>query len=208
MKTKLFILLLITTSLKSMATERDFFWPIKIEIAHLNSMQRELTVHPVGWSRDGKTALIIEHYRADIAAISYTYLIVDLLTDKELYRKETPFRDMRVFTKELKELGIIQSRGMFLDRFPYLSGNNEYNVTLESSISQTDVIYRLFFESTKLGRKEIAGGELSYDEKVENMEIAGFFKSPYEERIAVIVLTVPNHSLLIVGSHLKYRFRE
>lgn len=95
---------------------------------------------------------------------------------------------------------------MFLDRFPYFSDNNEYNVILESSISERDLIYRLFIESSRLGRKEIAGGELNFAEKVKNMEVAGFFKSPYEERIAIILLTVPSHNLMIAGSHLKYRF--
>lgn len=208
MKSKLFIFFLIITSFGLYAANRDYYWPIKIEVAPLNSVQSEIALRPVGWSRDGKTALIIEHYRADIATVTYTYLIIDLVTDSELYRKETLFRDMKIFSKELKGYGIIQSRGMFLDRFPYFSDSNEYNVILESSISKTDVIYRLFIESTKLGRKEIAGGELSYEMMVENMEVAGFFKSPYEERIAVIMLTVPNHRVLITGSHLKYRFKE
>lgn len=208
MKSKLFIILLIAGSLQLMATDGDYFWPIKIELAPLNSIQSEIALRPVGWSHDGKTALIIEHYKADIATITYTYLIVDLLTDRELYRKESPFRDMTLFSKELRSYGISQSRGMFLDRFPYFSGTNEYNVILESSISPTTLIYRLFIESSRLGRKELSGGELSFTGRVENMEIAGFFKSPYEERIAIVLLTVPNHNLLIVGSHLKYRFNS
>lgn len=81
MKNILFIILLIITTFGLHPQDRDYFWPITIEVAPLNSVQSEIALCPVGWSRDGKTALIIEHYRADIATVTYTYLIVDLVTD-------------------------------------------------------------------------------------------------------------------------------
>ncbi len=100
-------------------------------------------------------------------------------------------KDGVLISKKIAQYGIVQT-GLEMKPFPYKSGKTSIDCRLE--IDNTDLSldtfgyyrwFKLWAESAGNGKKLIAR---STNDMFINAEIAGYLKSPFEDRIAVVIL--------------------
>ena len=162
--------------------------------------------YPIGWSKDGKFAYVIEP--ADEAAGLYFFklIIQNMINDKEVYRWEPDedpetgsvtqmWKDYQMtFAAALNEHKIIPQNDIKLLGTEFNTEDGKYKVTIENQM-ETDPDFG--FEVVKSTNIDIKSSELgtkriySYTEKDYNQclgrIVQGVIKSPYEKRVAVLV---------------------
>lgn len=162
--------------------------------------------YPIGWSKDGKFAYVIEP--ADEAAGLYFFklIIQNMINDKEVYRWEPDedpetgsvkqmWKDYQMtFAAALNEHKIIPQNDIKLLGTEFNTEDGKYKVTIENQM-ETDPDFG--FEVVKTTNIDIKSSELgtkriySYTEKNYNQclgrIVQGVIKSPYEKRVAVLV---------------------
>ena len=202
--------------------------------------------YPIGWSRDGKFAYYIEPVDEACGCYFAELVIQDLRTDKELWKfKNDPEsrtnskgevmdddmrrlwqRNTKLFSDKLREHGIIPLARFTLLGKSFGVGGKSYTATVTTKKSKDDeydmeVIRSMKMElaSPSLGKKSLFSneykGDAAYAAPME-LAIAGAFKSPYENRVAIILLGVtrgwegPPHNVgyQIVGADLLNGFRK
>jgi len=159
---------------------------------------------PIGWSKDGKFAYVIEP--ADEAAGLYFFEIIiqNIISDKiewqwkPLENEKGSVTQMwtdnyKLFQKKLNDYGIIQNE-FKLEKPNFKHNDVDYNVILESETAVNedygfDVMIgaKIFLKSKQLGSKQV----YDYKEKDYSLTlaqiIAGVLISPHEDRIVVIL---------------------
>lgn len=162
--------------------------------------------YPIGWSKDGKFAYVIEP--ADEAAGLYFFKlkIQNMISDKDAYLwepEEDPetgsirqmWKDNQMtFANKLNEHKIIPQKDIKLLDTEFSTEDGKFKVTIENTM-ETDPDFgfevvkttNIYIKSSELGAKKI----YSYTEKDYNQclgrIVQGVIKSPYEKRIAVLV---------------------
>lgn len=213
---------------------------------HLDTFNQLLTTvfRPIGWSRDGKFAYLIEPPEEEGEGFHAQLVIVDLATDKTLWTfvnkpderlgpdgeprpdNATLFwkRNEKVFEEKLKEYGIIQTQFSLLGK-KFTSGGRAYTAKAVRDIRSdddygTETVHKLTVElsSPALGKKTVYSHDFTKPDELRSYDyaIAGAFKSPFEDRAAVILISVhrgwegpPNVAELeILGADLKKGFKR
>ena len=185
---------------------QDYFFPE--EMAYYSNITESLPdkFYPIGWSKDGNFAYIIEP--ADEALGNYMMGLVIMSTisnevlwdwytqpevTEDLYREEVWQKNYKKIKEQLNKYKIIQRRDMKLVE-PYFNyKDKDYVVWLETKkIKDHDMGVELvgsstlYIKSPDLGQKKII--EKKYeDSMILNQQISGCIISPYEDRIAVVV---------------------
>jgi hypothetical protein len=201
--------------------------------------------YPIGWSRDGKFAYYVEPVDEECGCYFAELKIIDLRTDKVLWEfKNKPLermndkgepiaddmrqlwkRNEKIFHDKLREYGIEQTARFSLLPATFRIGGKSYSAKA-SSIKGNDAdglrrIRRLDveFSSPGLGKKSLYSAEYKGDEMYVSpldIAVAGVFKSPFENRVAVVVIKVqrgwegPPHTVeaQIAGADLVSGFRK
>ena len=164
--------------------------------------------YPIGWSKDGKFAYVIEP--ADEAAGLYFFKlrIQSMISDKILYEweldpdegietgsvKQMWKENQMEFAAKLNEHKIIPQNDIKLLGTEFNTEEGKFKVTIENKM-ETDPDFG--FEVVKTTNIDIKASELgtkriySYTEKDYNQclgrIVQGVIKSPYEKRVAVLV---------------------
>lgn len=200
--------------------------------------------YPIGWSKDGKFAYYTEPADEACGCYFAKLVIQDMRTDKILWEysyngeenaEETIsshwYGKKQEFVRKLKRFGIRQQNDFAL-LFPNFEHKGDtFEPRLDSEIHKdveftdgagefyvgTKGSLKLSMYSARKGSKIIYRKRLlpvQY-ERIQDAEVSGVLKSPFESRVAVILVELhrgyegPPHktSIRVVGSNLTTRFR-
>jgi hypothetical protein len=181
---------------------------------------------PVGFSKDGKFAYADMIPGGGRSNLVCRFSIMDLIEDRVLYEVESEAEDVNDFSdfwranygsikKKMNEYGIIENKPV-LSLFPCKNGKDQIKLIVEKKSTEKDPWerdigeLRIIAVSSILGKKTIYRKENSYID----VTIEGYIRSPYEDRILVIVSQLrsgwegpPDELyLLIAGCHLTKGF--
>lgn len=208
-----------------------------------NRLQTE-GFYPIGWSRDGKLAYYLEPFDEACGCYFAELIILDLRNDKILYHfKNDPEsrvdvegspieddirklwrRNQKLFSEKLREHRIVPSASFPILGRTFRSGRRSYSakMTVKKIYDDGFGLNRvrtatLELSSPGLGKKTIFTVDHS-NEPISPLDsaIAGVFKSPFENRAAVIMINVqrgwegPPHivEVKIAGADLVTGFRK
>ncbi len=201
--------------------------------------------YPIGWSSDGKFAYYVEPVDEACGCYFAELVIQDLRTDKELWKfrnepeshiddkgesipddmRKLWRRNQKMFSEKLREHGIVpRSRFALLGR-TFVSGGKTYTAKVTARKgNDADDMERvksvvLEFSTPRLGKKSIFTAAYKADEMYVSpldVAVAGAFKSPFENRVAIVMIKVqrgwegPPHTVeaQIVGADLVTGFRR
>jgi hypothetical protein len=201
--------------------------------------------YPIGWSRAGKFAYYLEPVDEECGCYFAELVIQDLKNDKILYnfkndpearvgKDGTPLpddlrrlwrRNQRTFAAKLREHGIVQSARFSLLPATFTAGANRYTAKL-TRVTEKGGDYEertrkltLDLTSPTLGSKTLFTESFKSDDDYSpplDAAAAGVFKSPFESRVAVVIIKVqrgwegPPHvtDFKIVGADLVSGFRK
>jgi hypothetical protein len=200
---------------------------------------------PIGWSRDGKFAYYTEPPDEECGCYFAELAIIDLRTDKVLWEfkikpeesvnadgspvdddiRKLWKRNGKIFADKLREHKIEQTARFSLLPATFRSAGKSYSAKV-STVRANDGDYPqrvskldLKLSSPMLGSKSLFSAEYKGDEiygSPLDVAVAGALKSPYENRVAVVMLSVnrgwegPPHTvaLRIAGADLRTGFRK
>ena len=200
--------------------------------------------YPIGWSRDGKFAYYSEPVDEECGCYFAELIIQDLRTDKILWKFENKpqerldekgeiipddmeklwARNAKVFAEKLREHGIEQVARFPLLPLTFRSGGKGYTARLTvlkgddgDGLTRARKI-SLNLSSPRLGRKSLVSETHTGDLYGAPLDaaLAGVFKSPFEDRAAVVMLKVqrgwegPPHTVTvqIAGADLNTGFKK
>ena len=175
--------------------------------------------YPIGWSRDGKFAYYTEPVDEACGCYFAELIIQDLKNDKILYnfkndpdarvgKDGSPLRDdlrrlwrrnQRTFTAKLREYGIVQSGRFSLLPATFAAAGNRYTAKLtrvtEKGGDYDERTRKLSLDliSPTLGSKTLFTESFKSDDDYSaplDAAVAGAFKSPFENRVAFVVIKV------------------
>jgi len=201
--------------------------------------------YPIGWSRDGKFAYYTEPVDEACGCYFAELAIVDLRTDKVLWEFKNEANDRvdkdgapieddiaklwkrneKLFVDKLREHKIEQVARFSLLPPTFRSAGKSYSAKM-ATVRGNDEDYTrrvrkldLKLTSPLLGSKSLFSAEYKPDEMYSSpldVGVAGALKSPYENRVVVVMLTVvrgwegPPHTvgINIAGADLVKGFRK
>lgn len=172
---------------------------------------------PIGWSRDGKFAYYVEPVDEACGCYFAELRIQDLRTDKILWEfKNDPNsrvdkdgspleddiqklwkRNQKLFAEKLNEHGIVPVARFAMLRRSFSSGGKTYSAKAiskrsgdEDGLRVKNVVFEV--SSPSLGKKTVFSAQYSGEvyESPLDVGVAGAFKSPYENRAAIIMINV------------------
>ena len=201
--------------------------------------------YPIGWSRDGKFAYYSEPVDEECGCYFAELTIIDLRTDKVLWEFENkpmerlnekgePIpddmqklwkRNEKVFFEKLHEHKIEQLARFSLLPATFRSAGKSYTAkVITTRGNDGDGLSRvrklaLDLSSPTLGKKTLYSAEYKGDDMYVSpldIAVAGTFKSPFEDRVAVVMMKVqrgwegPPHTVeaQIAGADLLSGFRK
>jgi hypothetical protein len=134
---------------------------------------------PVGFSKNGLFAYIVENSLA-----SPSLVVTNLISDEQVAIQQFNDKtDTTQASKALFYLKIQDFKEKKLIRFPAVIDDDEYSVLIEGS--------NLILNSKLKGQKEISNLDslqgFYLDYKKNDLLIEGFFRSPFEKRIVIIL---------------------
>ncbi len=162
--------------------------------------------YPIGWSKNGNFAYIIEPADEALGNYMMGVVVVSLVSDEiiwdwytepgvedDLYREDVWKKNYDNFKENLNKYGIIQERNMKMEDAYFTSKNKDFILRIETEKNdgndmgiETVSKSRIYLKSPKLGEKLVA--EKNYDASmILGQQIVGCFISPYEDRIAIVV---------------------
>ncbi len=168
---------------------------------------------PIGWSKDGKLAYILEPADEAIGAYIVRFVIKDLINNKIIWDKEKmielnggeDINDLRASTwksyytlikRKLNQYGIIQQKHFTL-KSPYFKYKGEdYIIEMHKQIKHdTDMNLDIITGLQIVIKSPNKGSKVAYEEKMPKVDyilnavLKGCFISPYEDRIAILITT-------------------
>jgi len=201
--------------------------------------------YPIGWSRDGKFAYYSEPADEECGCYFAELAIVDMRTDKVLWQFKNNWeervaadgspiednirklwkRNEKMFADKLREHDIVQVARFSMLPPTFRSTGKSYTakvaVVRGNDEDYTGRVRKLDLKliSPLLGSKSLFTAEYKADEMYGSpldVAVAGAVKSPYENRVAVIMLSVnrgwegPPHttSIQIAGADLAKGFKK
>lgn len=178
------------------------------------AISRNLTeaFYPIGWSREGKFAYIVEP-ADDVCDCYFANLVIkDLKTDTVLWHFDYQSRafdekdntpkswpafwrfNQRLFSKKLSEYRIAQTTGFAFKSFPIIYNGDELTATVSVERDQKGWDPRfvsaiaLQMSSKRKGRKIVYQKSDLTDSEVLDVRLLGYLKSPFEHRVALVLL--------------------
>jgi hypothetical protein len=225
MKRKLTVLILAIISLSAYSGTL----PEKVDLMKYSKKTSGMygfpTFRAAGWSADGKFAYITHRESEGRGGTVYRYVILDAVRDKVVwelehdtfnsetgkitnydFNREPGLSHLREFQKQLKHFNIQSGKGTNFQSFPLKHNGNTYTATAFSVPEENgqfwDKIksFRVLIEAQNKGRKQITSDN---DVKAHSYWIAGYFKSPFEPRILVVI---GEEKFVFEGTEAFFRF--
>jgi hypothetical protein len=184
----------------------EYFFPE--ELTYSQSVSEVLIdkFYPIGWSKNGNFAYIIEPADEAIGNYMFGIIIVNLVSndtiwswftdpvlDKELYREDIWKKHYKEFHKNLNKNGIQQQRKIKLVDNYFTNDNKDYVVRLETTTEKDkdmgiEIVIgsKIFIKSPDLGDKQISDTQYEYS-MILGQQLSGCILSPYEDRIVIIL---------------------
>jgi hypothetical protein len=196
---------------------------------------REAEFFTFGWSRDGKIAYALVDTPIFRTGFGFTFAIVDARTDEVLVSiydhadqflastgvspyEEAWRRNSAEIVSSLERYAIEPAGETIVEPFPLVRGNDGYDVAIREwrvdpatqPYGNGVVGYTVSFNSRRRGSKVVASQGRLWATDVTAL---GFVRSPFENRIAIIVAESGNANgnnrftdFTIVGAHLEAGF--
>lgn len=194
---------------------------------------------PIGWSKDGKFAYYTEPGDEACGCYFGRLIILDTVNDKELWSfkydglddQDKPKygaitdlwrKNRKPFSDKLNQYGIIPQGSFSLLKFPINNAGDQLKADLkiEENKDEETRIYSIVKKATLQISSQRGGTKIVHEESYPeygplDVKVLGYLKSPYEQRVAIIVLEVqrgyegPPHTthVKIVGSSLTTGFK-
>ena len=195
---------------ESVFEERDYDLPTQTASSTDDMELMWDKLYPIGWSKDGKFAYIIEPVDEATGFYFITIAIQDLNSDKVLWKFEYTVKDeiegkdlattweekYEEIKAKLNEYKIEQQQEFQLGKAEFDVESNKFNLKVEAEKIESEDLYgmevlekfAIKLSTSSLGSKEIFS-EKEEDSRIVEALVVGQFKSPYENRIAVLVST-------------------
>lgn len=197
-------------------------------------------LYPIGWSKDGKFAYYTEPGDEACGCYFAKLFITDLVNDKVLWSfdyngldddterpKYRAMRDLwrknrKLFSDKLNQYGIIPQRPFSLLMFPINHAGDQLsaNLKIEEEKDEEKRHYSIIKKATLQVGSRRGGTKTVYEESHPEygpleIKVLGYLKSPYEPRVAVIIIEVwrgyegPPHvtHIKVAGSSLTTGFK-
>ncbi|MBR4215251.1 MAG: hypothetical protein IKR94_08015 [Bacteroidales bacterium] len=193
--------------------------------------------YPIGWSKDGHFAYIIEPADEAAGLYFFKFRIQNMISDKIVYEWELDpeeevesgsvkqmWKDYEtVFAEKLNKYGIIQQKNFKLEGTEFTKNDKKFKVVIENEMETNNDFGFEVVKSTQISIKSPELGEkqiYNYTEKEFNLcvgkIIQGVLISPFENRVAVMVKAEncgyegpPNViSEFLVGTNLTESFKK
>lgn len=161
-------------------------------------------LYPIGWSKDGKFAYIVEPAEEESGFYLFEIIILDIVNNKVVWSWKpeeseegdlaTTWKDnYEIFEKQLNEAEIQQSKKFELKATKGSYKGNEYELIMESKTKTdpdfgVDMVDEFILKiiSDELGTKDF------YEQKTNSLDyilsayVPGYLLSPHDDRIVVI----------------------
>ena len=160
--------------------------------------------HPIGWSKDGKFAYIIEPADEGSGFYLFDIMIVDIVNDKLIWSwkpeeseegslQSTWKENYDLFAKHLNEAEIKQTKDFKLEPTNISYKGNDYELVMETS-TEVDQDYgvdlikgiEISLQSKELGIKQIFSQKIDSRDYILSAYIPGYLMSQHDDRIIVI----------------------
>lgn len=184
----------------------EYFFPE--EVTYNQSVSEVLVdkFYPIGWSKDGNFAYIIEPADEGLGNYVFGIIIINLVSnkilwdwytdpvvDEDLYREDIWKKNYDEFKKQLNINGIIQVRNIkLLDKY-FSYDKKDFVVRAETKTEKDPDLKielinhcNIFIKSPDLGEKQISSTDYEMSMILEQ-QIAGCILSPFEDRVVVIL---------------------
>jgi hypothetical protein len=185
--------------------DQEYTIPTELQYGRINKDFIYDKFYPIGWSKDGKLAYIIEP--ADEASGNYWFEIIvrDIVNNKTVWswkptesekgNLQSTWKDnYELFKKHLTEAEINQQEKFELKSTKTSYKGNDYELILDAStITDPDFGMDMIKEtnlsivSKELGRKSIAKQKEEEYSRVIGAIIPGFILCPFDDRVVVIL---------------------
>ncbi len=194
---------------------------------------------PIGWSKDGKFAYYTEPGDEACGCYFGQLIILDTVNDKVLWSfkynglddQDTPKyraitdlwrKNRKLFSGKLSQYGIIPQGRFSLLTFPINHAGDQLRTSLkiEENKDEETIIYSKVKKATLQISSRGGGTKTVHEETYPeygplDVKVLGYLKSPYEQRVAIILLEVqrgyegPPHvtNVKVVGSSLTTGFK-
>jgi hypothetical protein len=181
-----------------------------------------------GWSKDGKVAYSVETDGGQIPGCVITFIVFDFVLDKIVFEfiiddgfGQSGFTKVQLYNKLINEIReamlqnkIIECQVDYLP-FPIVMDNVTYNCNVIKTLGERWVEnYRVVIDRNKEGNKTIKTEDISLPGTVYEIDIAGYFLSPFEKRALVVIVKEmyghddpPYLRYVFTGCHLETGFR-
>lgn len=241
-----FIFLLFSTLLIQAQSKNLFVEPKELTLKNNEEDMNEQTqrfnlmtekFYPIGWSRDGKFAYLIEPVDEACGCYFANLYIQDLRTDKILWKNQYEGKEgadenlkshwrknQKLFSTKLAQYGIVAGKNFKLTDSPLKVADDSVNVDFFSNVELIEDAFNSKGNvSVKLASRQ-KGTKTVYEQKYDGtgsngimeIKLGGILLSPFETRTVVILVhTVrgwegPPHitRLEIVGASLKEGYKK
>ena len=165
---------------------------------------------PIGFSKKSHFAYIIYKYHLGLDGGLYKFTILDLVKDIEVESYTFLDKNKKKILSDIKKYAIIKKKNIKVHRFPLKWKRDVYKAFAEGK--ENNCIVTLY--SKKRGEKTISAFDCNYSYAGKEPSIFGYIKSPYENRIIVVVNywdrweMSTSESFKLVGSHLTVGFKK
>ena len=145
-------------------------------------------LYPVGWSNDGKIAYLSTIlYPEGLGAFVSSFIIQDMKTDEII---EVVYFDEFADEINIKEEWFNNSKIHDLLNYHKIKNEGFGEINFSSFTSSFKILFEKKSENYELSAYygQDSSKVISYFQSDESMFYGGFFKSPYEERIAILII--------------------
>lgn len=199
-------------------------------------------IYPVGWSENGFFAFVIQLSMGEVGVPKYEFVIMDLVTDEKIYYEKVDIErvanyfngDSQSYNKIVNDRDIwliestnfrkaLENNNVIYMQSPLLKfDNSSYNIKIEHDIYSEENLstirsFSIFLINKDNKYKKVTNNDLSFDITMSRnigTSCYGYFKSPYEDRIAILYGIwdtgwegYPWVDLYVTGSHTTYGFK-
>ncbi len=160
--------------------------------------------YPIGWSKDGKFAYIMEPADEGSGFYLFEIVIIDIVNDKIIWSwkpEESEEGSLQVtwkenydlFARHLNEVEINQTTDFKLAPTSISYKGNDYEIVMET-VTEVDPDYgvdlikevEINLQSPELGEKQIFSQKIDSRDYILSAYVPGYLMSPHDDRIVVI----------------------
>lgn len=172
----------------------------------------ESQIYPIGWSKDGKFAYIIVHANEAEDSSRVEFFIQDMVSDSIVFSIKIENEDDNYLAQNIQgkqndidnlltRFSIVRTQSE-LKEFPIHNGSSDIDVSKQASYKTnpefennekflSDIVISLYsIENYKVAKTKVLYRKNLLKTFTYDMNVVGYIKSPFEERVAIIASRV------------------